>query len=344
MLFGLQEVKPTDGGVADHAYRRAITLRLGTVDNLVVSVTTDGDSDLAMHARSDGRDIVFTDGDGTPLDFELVAYSAGTLDAWVMIPNVTAPVTTIYLYYGGPMTVPTAPPWTMAEHGGVWHFAGQTATELDSSMYGHNLTALANEVPSSTKGIVGDARVYDGSDDTMCGAGGTSLNQGMGSFGVAAWVYITASVGQFDQALFKGGNTSGVPGYSLELGTSAWAANVADNDTTHVTSGFTSETLNAWVYLAFFVDRNDALNDADDVILGYVNGALVDSAPLPGLGSVDGPSPICLGGPDNNPFHGILDEVRVYKRPLDPRKVAAEYANLAQREATIQIGDEENSL
>ena len=57
---------------------------------MLVSLT---DSDLSAEARSDGRDIFFTEIDGiTKLDHELERYQSGsgTLVAWVRIPNLTS--------------------------------------------------------------------------------------------------------------------------------------------------------------------------------------------------------------------------------------------------------------
>ena len=68
---------------------------------MLVSLT---DSDLAAEARSDGRDIFFTEIDGiTKLDHELERYQSGsgTLVAWVRIPNLTSSSDKqIYMYYG----------------------------------------------------------------------------------------------------------------------------------------------------------------------------------------------------------------------------------------------------
>ena len=68
---------------------------------MLVSLT---DSDLSAEARSDGRDIFFTEIDGiTKLDHELERYQSGsgTLVAWVRIPNLTSSSDKqIYMYYG----------------------------------------------------------------------------------------------------------------------------------------------------------------------------------------------------------------------------------------------------
>ena len=62
------------------------------------------DADLAANARSDGRDIFFTEIDGiTKLDHELERYtsSTGMLVAWVRIPSLTSSADKqIYMYYG----------------------------------------------------------------------------------------------------------------------------------------------------------------------------------------------------------------------------------------------------
>ncbi len=68
---------------------------------MLVSLT---DADLAAEARSDGRDIFFTEIDGiTKLDHELERYQSGsgTIVAWVRIPSLTSSADKqIYMYYG----------------------------------------------------------------------------------------------------------------------------------------------------------------------------------------------------------------------------------------------------
>lgn len=337
-LFGLEEIKakPDGNGVwlEGYTYRKAITIRLGALTDFVVSVTTDRDPDLEAHARTDGRDIVFTDSNGvTVRDSEVVVYGSGTLDAWVQMPMLSAPTTTIFVYYGGPAFVSTTTPWG-PDFAGVWHLAGQSSSEVDSTANGHNVVAGTNRIPMSVAGIAGAGREYDGVDDSMCGAGDGSLDQDIGSFGVSAWVNVSSSVGQYDQAINKGGNTAGSPGFSLELGTTDWVGTVGDGTDT-LPLVITQETLGRWVYLAFFVDRSRLQ------VEGYADGAFTNMIPTAGLDSVSGTPTFCLGGQGGFPFKGILDEVRVYRHAIDRPKLTAEYANLADRANTIQISNEE---
>src|SRR5262249_29946925 len=70
-----------------------------SLTNFPVLVLLTSDPNLQSTAKSDGSDIVFTDGTGvTKLAHEIESYSAGTLVAWVQVPTVsTTSNTVIYM-------------------------------------------------------------------------------------------------------------------------------------------------------------------------------------------------------------------------------------------------------
>ncbi|MEL6983177.1 MAG: DUF2341 domain-containing protein, partial [Actinomycetota bacterium] len=112
---------------------------------LFVSLTS---ANLGANAQTDGSDIRFTAADGlTPLPHEIESYSAGSgsLDAWVLVPTVTAGTdTTVYLYYG-PADAPTQQDvratWP-AEVEAAWHLArnpaGSAPQADDSTVANHD--------------------------------------------------------------------------------------------------------------------------------------------------------------------------------------------------------------
>ena len=78
---------------------------VGDLVDFPVLVSRSGDADLAAHARPDGFDILFTDGDGTTkLSHQIESYDgAGNLVAWVKVPLLpTGADKLIFMYYGNP--------------------------------------------------------------------------------------------------------------------------------------------------------------------------------------------------------------------------------------------------
>ncbi|MEP6865193.1 MAG: LamG domain-containing protein [Deltaproteobacteria bacterium] len=87
--------------------------------------------------------------------------------------------------------------------------------------------------------------------------------------------------------------------------------------------GNASQLANQWVHVAGVVDRTA------QTFTAYANGALAQSLPITGVGSLDNNLGFAIGRPSNGAFKGLVDEVRIYPRALPPEWIAAEYANLA---------------
>jgi hypothetical protein len=319
-------------------YRKAILITSDTLlDDIPVSVALDADPELAAHARPDGSDVLFDDGTNV-LPCEIVAYDAGTLDAWVRLPELLPGTTTIYLDYGGATrTGDRAAAWP-ASYIGVWHQAETGATAFDSTVHGHDLVAEVT-LPTSVSGVVGGARGYS-APQQMCAADpDNSLEfDATSSFAYSVWAYLELPPPSYNIALYKGGASVGDVGFDLELG-AAWVAYLADaiGPGASVASSNTPP-MNRWAQEVIVVDRGNA------TVLAYLDGSQVNSSGIAGLGSLASGTEICLGGASGggtNGYFGRLDEARVVSGVPSDARIRFEHANLAARDHVISIGPEE---
>ncbi|MGE5185992.1 MAG: LamG domain-containing protein [Acidobacteriota bacterium] len=327
---------PAGAWLAGYAHRKRITIVSSlALARFPVSLIETADADLA---GSTGSDVVFTAADATSvLPSEVVALSAsGALDAWFAM--TIAPGSNVaYMYWGGPAATRTSP-WDAATYAGVWHMSAAGTSEPDSAA-GHDVSApTAATTPTSATGIAGGARAYDGVDDHMGVADPSdgSLDFGTSSFSYEVWVDVTASAGTFDIPLWKGGSSLPEPGYDMELGTSAWNAGISDGTVVDETTyGQETLLLGGWHQLTAVVDR------AAGRFRSYVDGVQVSSVAISGVLTLSNSSPLQLGNP-TDVFHGLLDEVRIYKLALAPAWITATHANLADRAGYISIGPAES--
>ncbi len=319
--------------------RKPITLTppiSSALTDFPVGIIEPADAQLAQSAREDGRDLVFTAGDGTtPLDHELVRFNgtSGALEAWVRIPVLPATPTTIYLYYQGTERPSAGAATWSSKFAGVWHLG--TAT-TDSTAHNHPAAAQnASKTPNLVDGIAGNARDFDGNDDTLLVADPSdgSLDFGISSFSMSLWVKVSQSNGMFDAPIGKGGSTTTDPGYCMLFGQDNWQIKIHDG-VSYRDPVVGTETLNEWVHIAAVLDRTA------QQYLGYRDGAFASMEPTTGVGSISSAQPLVLGVIDQTAFRGSLDEVRIYNGTLAPDWIEAEHANLATS-TFVAIGTEQ---
>jgi hypothetical protein len=317
------------GWLDGFAFRKRVTVTAGSTETLVnfpvgVSIT---DEDLALHARSDGKDIVATAGDGeTLLASELAAYADGNLELWVRLPEL-AETGELFLYYGGDSQLPTTATWDGPMFAGVWHLS-DSGRARDSTALDHTLDAPGNENPASfADGMFGSARQLDGNDkldggDPIDG----SLDFGDGSFSYSLWVFQTElGPGGFDTPFYKGGGSNQEPGYCLLLGSANWTVKLTDN-ANHSADPELGSALpfkDTWVHVAAVVDRTAG------TVTAYANGVAksAQSIATQQLGNVSTTHSILLGRGTEQPFKGQLDELRIYKTAVTPAWLATEVRN-----------------
>jgi hypothetical protein len=231
----------------DFRYRKAITIQSGQVSSgphtnfpMLVSVTDANLKTTANGGRvasydagnNDPRDIIFRALDSTTcngtapctLDHEIEKYTASTgeLVAWVRVPSINN-VTAIYMYYGNScITSTTQNPngvWD-TYYKGVWHL---------------------KESGSGTAGEFKDS---------------TSVNNGQGGGGTAAYVPTLSATGEINGAQsFDGNDYISVP----------------NNASLNVTSELTME---AWVYLSNSSNDQKIVGKTNNVVCnsGYILG------------------------------------------------------------------------
>ena len=295
--------------------------------DFVASIAEDLDPDLAGATT-----LAFTASDGvTLLATEIVVFDrvSGKLEAAVRTTLAANAKTRIYLYYGDGPEPLAAGPWG-SMFAGVWHMgsAGSMNEIVRDSKKLHDAAATLTGIPLSVAGVLGEARQYDGSNDSMAivDPPDGSLDFGMKSFTVGLWVKVEQSEGFYDMPFFKGGSGSGNPGYDFELGTNTWLAGFADNSGASVVNpifGLEVNLLHEWHYLVAQCDRTTA------VVRTFLDGAKVDELPFV-RGSVDSGYYVRFGDPIYR-FRGQLDEIHIYTDAISADWIATEYANIAKR-------------
>lgn len=315
------------------------------LDDITLAIVLDRDLDLAAAASPDATDLVITGADGTSrqeLEVEAFDPETGGLVAWVRVPHLAGP-TRLYLYYGGAGWAHDPRAAWSAPYTAVWHMGGEDlSTVRDSTAGGLDLAAMMPlERPALGDGIAGPARVFDGDDDVLVHATTAGLDPGTASFSFCGWANPSEEVGTFDILVQKGGSSAGDPGYDLELGTDEWVANIADPETSTraVMVGQAAPLVDRWTQVCGVVDATAG------TLAAYANGAprAVEDFPTGGPG-VTGAAPFTVGRQDDGqwPFAGAIDEIRLYGAALGDAWIAAEYANLAERERFLVVGDAED--
>jgi hypothetical protein len=277
--------------------------------------------------------LAFTASDGvTPLPAEIVLFdrATGKLEAAVRTTLAANAKTRIYLYYGDGVALTATNPWGPL-FAGVWHMgsAGAMNEIVRDSKKLNDAMATPSDIPTPVAGIAGEARDYDGTNDSMAivDPSDGSLDFGTRSFTVGLWVKVEDSLDSFDMPFYKGGASEGAAGYDFELGRDAWVAGFADNNNlaseVNPTFGLEVDLLHAWHYLVSQCDRDAA------VVRTFLDGAKVDELPF-ARGSVDSGFYVRFGEPTFR-FRGQLDEIHIYGGAISADWIAAEYANLAKR-------------
>jgi len=213
-----------------------------------------------------------------------------------------------------------------------WTFdegAGETA--LDAS--GHGRDARIAGAEWNANGRVDGALAFDGGD-TVADEDGEAYVNGLEGFTIALWIQADATGG--DHGIF----TVGVPGGTgcLALQHSAVGAQAGQSNTftallsTDAGSGLIEGPADAqstnWQHLALTWASGDPVRlylDGEPQTLSY------DSGPL--AGRVNGATQVLLGMAQSGSqegWRGLLDDVRIYDRPLDVEEIE-ELVNVAGR-------------
>ena len=273
---------------------------------VLISTTT---TQLATYARTDGKDIIFTDNTGMKLDREIERYTSGTgeLVTWVKVPTIYNQADTIlYMYYGNPSysvatSAGAASAWD-SNFKMVQHLPnGTTLSANDSTANGLNSTSIS--APTAGAGKTDGGGVFDGTDDYISIGDNSAFS--VSAFTVSLWVNFSGFSGT---DLLAGRNAEYWLGYDWAAagctagklcfcgyGGSSWGC----------ASGTTGPGAGTWYYVT-------GVHSGSNTYI-YVNGTL-EGGPVADTPVSDGANPFDIGSfsgaASSYATNGIIDEVR----------------------------------
>jgi hypothetical protein len=354
---------------ATYAYQRTITVNSGQVAgtqsnfpmlvlNPTTSLKTTGNGGRVQN--SNGYDIIFVNGAGTTLPFELVGHgtasttyspSTGNAEFWVSVASI-ADGTSIYMCYGnsGASTYQGNDGTTWAGRSGVWHMneTGASASIADASGNGHTgaLTRSANAATGG--GQIGSGFALGGGSDVI-DLGLFPAIDGAAKVTVSAWIKVNTGAdyvtyfGKQDagrHGMFFGnmgaGDCSGCQ-KSIFLGARTGADNHQDMYTATSAEPMTAGT---WHYLNYVFDGTQP-TDATK-LKAYVDGTQIA---FPGA-QIRGPIPSTMPASTADLTAGWLvlgavDEMHAVVGTADSANwVVTEYRNQSNPSAFYSVGPE----
>jgi hypothetical protein len=331
---GIADCVDTDDGGGIVSYRRKkITIDAARVDETLtdfpVLVDISGDVDLTA-ARSDGRDLYFTEADGAAvLDCEIERWEqgSGTLVAWVRIPSVSSSANTFFYLYFGDGTDHSAEftpseVWS-AGYEGVWHL---DTSDLDSSGNGLNGT---NNGSTDVAGRIGGARHFNGSN-AFIDLGSNRLSSAA-YFTITAWVLPDlSSGGSFFGTLIN--SQIGLPycGSTLYIQRSNGAVGVYSGGWRWSSTDRVSD--DTWAFVAVRTYQSILGGTIQSSVNGEPWETLFTGDTTGVANMPDGQLRIgCWAGVSGYYFNGVIDEVRVVSSFSSPQLskawIKAEYEN-----------------
>jgi hypothetical protein len=302
---------------------------------MLIDVT---DSDLASHARADGRDILFMDGSGmaSKLSHEIERYSGGHLTAWVRLPSLSSTTDTeICLYYGKPAAS------QQEDATGVWgsnfkmvqHLEETSGAVLDSTSNGISGSPVGG-VTQNTNGKINGACYFDGTNDHIDFGDSLDITEGGATWSL--WVKLDET--RIHRLMGKGSNGiliqwyygGPIPAGVLEIG------NVADWNNR---ASYTIAQNTSWHYVVGVFD------DAVSKYKIYLDGALLaEGTSVSSLPANNGESYVVGTGYVHDFFtKGTIDEVCVSSVARSAAWIRTCYNNQYTPSTFYDMGVEESA-
>jgi hypothetical protein len=195
-----------------------------------------------------------------------------------------------------------------------WKFdEGSGASTADASGNG-NLATLANG-PAWGAGVAGKALYFDGTDDNLVVAHSSSLNLS-GAFSISAWVNPASTFAGFRSILVKNYTYylyAGVAGYCGNGSPLGGFLQASDVTVCHASP----LPANTWSHIAVTYDGA--------MLTLYRDGVMAANTPASGGFSTSSGSLQIGASQYGEYFHGLIDEVRVYNKPLTAAEVQTVY-------------------
>lgn len=179
--------------------------------------------------------------------------------------------------------------------------------------------------PTPVAGQVSNGLSFDGVNDYVQVLNGTGLDVGFGDFSVAGWIKTTQNAAAHTLLLEKRPTDVGsFTGYAVHLYNGKIGIQLADSTgyTNFESTAFVAD--NFWHHFAVTVDRDSATG-----IRFYLDGFQVGTAnPTGRSGNLSNSANLLIGSRYNQTglFQGILDEVQIFGKILDPYEVRANHA------------------
>ena len=203
----------------------------------------------------------------------------------------------------------------------LWHFDDNAGTTLTDESASGNDGVLEGSPLWTSSGKFGNALELDGTDDyiTVPDHPSLDIDSASGEFSFEAWIYPHQSSGMYRTILSK---RSDVEHTNYQIGLNQ------SNGNLYFFSGHWPEiyvsdihpSINQWSYIAVTLDATEGL------IRFYYNGEKMDSIPDALFGQANN-APLEIGALEggNQPFSGILDEIRLSNRILSDIEIRNRY-------------------
>jgi hypothetical protein len=272
-----------------------------------------------------------------PLSWEIEKYdgTAGTMVAWVKIPQLSHTADTVFfLFYGDPSinTPQNAPTgvWD-SNFAGVYHLNDNAGNPVVNDSTGLNMaTNTANTNAKTTTGQIGGALSFTQTNDEV-NAGANSIPTGAAPRTLSVWMKTTSN--QNIGVVGYGGHDL-TPFHSYDLFLIGGKVALADMDATSI-NDTVSIADGSYHYLV------GAYDGATSYL--YVDGVLKGTRTVAEATTNFG---IRIGNQtwnNNNPFNGMLDEVRLSISQRSGDWIATEYNNQRWPAAFVTLGGETGS-
>ncbi|MFX1438919.1 MAG: LamG-like jellyroll fold domain-containing protein [Promethearchaeota archaeon] len=296
------------------------------------------DTDLKTDVQADGDDIVFKMNDALiPHEIELFDQDYNLthahLVAWVKTDLSSTVDTTVTMYYGSPQASNQENPNSVWNNNymGVWHLgetSGGSGAFKDSTSNGNHGTDTGSPA-LGINGPIGNAILFDGSDDSINCGNGPSLNIAGNVLTIEAWAYLNEDIPP------GWGSGIAVKYDSYELfqdwdATRRISFSVTTTGTGQTWVSQTNSDINRWYHVVGVYDGTTTFI--------YVNGAeiafIANSGPL-----ATSAFPLYIGLEDQY-YDGRIDEVRVSNIDRSAEWILAEFRNQNDPTSFYTVGHE----
>ena len=194
-----------------------------------------------------------------------------------------------------------------SNNGGIsrWKLDGA----VDDS-YGSN--SGTNNGVTFTDGVDGQAGSFANGDYIGIG---DSLDFGTSSFSISTWINPAPDESTKYYYIVSKGNS---PGYLLRINSDdTVTGRISDGSGTVSTVSRETISNNNWYHLTYAVNRNDNNSRI------YINGVQQDSADISAIGDITNSGSFEIGRVDgtSGPYEGLIDDVRIYSKALNPKEI-----------------------